>query len=98
MTTDTLAGINKATFTNMQKKAKTRAEIIEQLKDWMSNRKLTVTHDPLVPEWLVVEMLRLKPDVFVEIVLLDDCPLKPIHKAGGRFYRLEDIAEFYETY
>ena len=58
----------------MQKKAKTRAEIIEQLKDWMSNRKLTVTHDPLVPEWLVVEMLRLKPDVFVEIVLRDDCP------------------------
>ena len=79
-------------------KNKTRAEIIELLKDRMNNCKLTVTHDPLVPEWLAVDMLRLKPDVFVEIVLLDDCPLKPIHKAGGRFYRLEDIAEFYETY
>ena len=62
----------------------------------MSNRKLTVTHDPLVPEWLAAEMLRLSPDKFVEIVLLDDCPLKPIHKAGARFYMLEDIAEFYE--
>jgi hypothetical protein len=79
-------------------KNKTRAEIIELLKDRMNNCKLTVTHDPLVPEWLAVDMLRLKPDVFVEIVLLDDCPLKPIYKAGGRFYRLEDIAEFYETY
>jgi len=79
-------------------KTKTKAEIIEQLKEWMNNRKLTVTHDPLVPEWLAVEMLRLKPDVFAEIVLLDDCPLKPIYKAGGRFYRLEDIAEFYETF
>ena len=29
---------------------------------------------------------------------MDDCPPKPIYKAGGRFYRLEDIAEFYETY
>lgn len=82
----------------MQKKTKTRAEIIEQLKDIMNNYKLTVTHDPLVPEWLAANMLRLKSDVFVEIVLLDDCPLKPIHKAGGRFYRLEDIAEFYETF
>lgn len=82
----------------MQKKAKTRVEIIEHLKDWMNNRKLTVTHDLLVPEWLAAEMLRLKSDVFVEIVLLDDCPLKPIYKSGGRFYRLDDIAEFYETY
>lgn len=82
----------------MQKKAKTRAEIIEQLKERMNSFKLTVTHDPLVPEWLAADMLRLRPDVFVEIVLLDDCPLKPIHKAGGRFYRLEDIAEFYETF
>lgn len=82
----------------MQKKAKNRAEIIEQLKERMNSFKLTVTHDPLVPEWLAADMLRLKPEVFVEIVLLDDCPLKPIHKAGGRFYRIEDIAEFYETY
>lgn len=82
----------------MQKKAKTRAEIIEQLKGIMNHYKLIVTHDPIVPEWLAVDMLRLKPDVFVEIVLLDDCPLKPIHKAGGRFSRLEDIAEFYETF
>lgn len=79
-------------------KIKTQAEIIEQLKEIMNNHKLTVTHDPLVPEWLTAQMLRLNPDVFVEIVLLDDCPLKPIHKAGGRFYRLEDIAEFYQTY
>ncbi|ODN66139.1 hypothetical protein [Methylophaga muralis] len=82
----------------MQKKAKNRAEIIEQLKERMNSFKLTVTHDPLVPEWLAADMLRLKSDVFVEIVLLDDCPLKPIYKSGGRFYRLDDIAEFYETY
>jgi len=79
-------------------KNKTKAEIIEHLKEIMNNHKLTVTHDPLVPEWLATDMLRLAPDVFADVVLLDDCPLKPIHKAGGRFYRLEDIAEFYETY
>lgn len=76
--------------------SKSKAEIIEHLKIWMASRKLTPKHDALVPEWLAAEMLRLSPDKFVEIVLLDDCPLKPIHKAGGRFYRLEDIAEFYE--
>jgi len=82
----------------MLKKLKTQVEIIDQLKEIMTNYKLTVTHDPQVPEWLAADMLRLDPDVFTEVVLLDDCPLKPIHKAGGRFYRLEDIAEFYETY
>jgi hypothetical protein len=80
------------------KKTKTKAEIIEHLKERMNNSKLSVTHDPIVPEWLAADMLRLKPDVFVEIVLMDDCPLRPIYKAGGRFYRVEDIAEFYETY
>lgn len=78
------------------KKLKTKAEIIDYLKDWMNRSKLTVTHDPLVPEWLCAEMLHLTLEKFTRIVLLDDCPLKPIHKAGARFYRLEDIAEFYE--
>ncbi len=64
----------------------------------MNSFKLTVTHDALVPEWLAADMLRLSTEVFAEIVLLDDCPLKPVYKAGARFYRLEDIAEFYETY
>lgn len=49
----------------------------------MARRKLTPTHDAFVPEWLAAEMLRLSPDEFVRIVLLDDCPLKSIYKAGG---------------
>ena len=78
------------------RRPKTKAEKIEHLKNWMARRKLTPKHDALVPEYLAADMLRLLPDEFVRIVLLDDCPLKPIYKAGGRFYRLEDIAEFYE--
>lgn len=81
----------------MMKQPKTKTEIIEHLKNWMAGRKITPTHDALVPEWLAVEMLHLSNENFIKIVLLDDCPVKPFHKAGARFYRLEDIAEFYET-
>lgn len=83
--------------TKPMKKLKTKAEIINHLKGWMINQKMTITHDPIVPEWLCAEMLHLTPDNFIQLVLLDDCPLKPIHIAGSRFYRIEDIAEFYET-
>lgn len=79
------------------KQPKTKAEIIEHLKYSMALRKLTPKRDGLVPEWMAAEMLHLSNENFIKIVLLDDCPLKPVHKAGARFYRLEDIAEFYET-
>ncbi|MDT8311886.1 MAG: hypothetical protein RQ732_10605 [Methylophaga sp.] len=78
------------------KQPKTHAEKVAYLKDWMANHKLTVTHDPVVPEWLCAEMLHMTPDKFVQIVLLDDCPLKPVYRAGARFYRLEDLAEHLE--
>lgn len=77
-------------------KLKTKAEIIEHLKNWMARRKLTPKHDALVPEWLAVEMLRLSDESFIQIVLLDDAPLKPVYRGMYRFYRLEDIAEFYQ--
>lgn len=47
----------------------------------INNFKLTVTHDPLRPEWLAVDMLRLKPMFLLRLSYAMIVPLKLIHKA-----------------
>ena len=69
----------------------TKAETLEYLKNWMAQRKFTPTYDPVVPEWLCIEMLHMKEQDFINYVLLDDSPIKPVYRESERFYRLDDI-------